>query len=92
MNIKGKAHTHIYVDDNAFKTEGQSLWISFSKCVWSLRGAFYPEGQSLLGVFYPAGQTLWGAFYPVGQSLPLTSPLKKPKKYVFPKLRYMDLF
>ena len=60
---------HIYVDDTAFKTEGKSLRIAFSKGEWSLRGAFYLEGQSLRGVFYPAGQSLWGAFYPEGQSL-----------------------
>ena len=61
----------------AFKTEGQSLRITFSKGGWSLRGAFYPEGQSIRGVFYPVGQSLRGAFYPAGQSLRLTSPLQK---------------
>ena len=80
------------MDDDTFKTEGQSLRIAFSKGEWSLRGAFYLEGQSLRGVFYPAGQSLRGVFYPVEQSFPLTSPLKNPKKYVLPKLRYMDFF
>ena len=75
MDLKGEStHTYIYVDDNAFKTEGQSLRITFFKGGWSLRGAFYPEGQSLRGVFYPAGKSLRGVFYPAGQSLRLTSP------------------
>ena len=33
-------HTNLFVDDNAFKTEGQSLRIAFSKGGWFLRGVF----------------------------------------------------
>ena len=41
-------------DDNAFNTEGLSLQIAFSKAEWSLRCAFYQEGQ-FLRVFLSGG-------------------------------------
>ena len=43
-----------------------------------LRGAFYPEGQSLRGAFYPAGQ-----------SLRLTSPLFLDAKHLYESLMYV---
>ena len=59
------------MDDNAFKTEGQSLQIAFSKLGMVPPGCVLSAGTVPLGCILSGGTV---AFYPTGQSHCLTSP------------------
>ena len=65
--------SHTYVDDNCFKTEGQSLWIAFSKGDCPSRVDFIegtvPPGRVLSGGTVPLGCVLSGSIVPPGYVL-----------------------